>query len=203
MVMEYWTGWFDHWGQKTHSTLPAAKYNATIRQVLNEGGSINQYMFCGGTSFGFMAGSNWNSGKKLALSDTTSYDYDAPLTEYGDWTVKYNITRQIVSEYFPEYLPKNFVFNRPEITAYPKLTKSNIEPLVTLENYLGQNFLIFEPLGYTFESEYVLTMELFPPSQQFYSATSGQAYGYALYQAIVACQDIVQNVSDFPLGRTN
>jgi beta-galactosidase len=72
-----------------------------MREILNAGSSVNQYMFHGGTSFGWMAGSNWLSKKQRATSDTTSYDYDAPLSESGDITEKWNITREIINEYFP------------------------------------------------------------------------------------------------------
>ena len=45
--------------------------------MLAAGANVNIYMFHGGTSFGFSAGSN--SGPFLATP--TSYDYDAPISE--------------------------------------------------------------------------------------------------------------------------
>lgn len=44
-------------------------------------GSLNMYMFIGGTNFGFMNGANHY---ETYAPDVTSYDYDALLTECGD-----------------------------------------------------------------------------------------------------------------------
>ena len=51
--------------------------------MLSRGANVNIYVFHGGTSFGFSAGSN--SGPFLATP--TSYDYDAPVTEVGPLTL--------------------------------------------------------------------------------------------------------------------
>ena len=96
MVTEFWSGWFDHWGQEKHSTTTLEDYEKNVRQILDAGASINLYMFTGGTSFGFMPGSNYHRPSGLPFNDVTSYDYDAPLTEHGNWTAKYNITQKII-----------------------------------------------------------------------------------------------------------
>lgn len=187
MVMEYWTGWFDHWGKQTHLKRPIptpAEYNNTLRKILDENASVNQYMFCGGTSFGFMAGSNWL--KKRAFSDTTSYDYNAPLTEYGDWTAKYNITKQIVAQYFPSYLPTNFIFKRPEIATYATIKDDKILRLKNLFNYINDYKEELNLFGYQFETDNVIPMEMFPLRKG--RTIPGQAYGYALYQKYYYCQ---------------
>ena len=52
-------------------------------------------------NFGFMNGAN-----KVGLNivhDTTSYDYDAPLSECGQYTAKYNATREMIASYDPLY----------------------------------------------------------------------------------------------------
>ncbi len=93
MCMEFWNGWFDAWGEEHHTTSPE-----TVAHELDEllkRGSINFYMFEGGTNFGFMAGRN--GGSKTA--DITSYEYDAPLTEDGRITKKYEMCRDIISKY--------------------------------------------------------------------------------------------------------
>ena len=59
-------------------------------------------MFHGGTNFGFMNGANILGYNGLEFSpsyvpDVTSYDYDAPLSECGGYTAKYNATRSHVS----------------------------------------------------------------------------------------------------------
>ena len=45
--------------------------------MLSLGANVNIYMFFGGTSFGFSAGSNSDPFQ----ATPTSYDYDAPVTE--------------------------------------------------------------------------------------------------------------------------
>lgn len=54
-------------------------------------------MFHGGTSFGFTAGTNYPN---LQVCPT-SYDYDAPLDESGDPTVKFFAVRQTIGKYLP------------------------------------------------------------------------------------------------------
>ena len=95
MCMEFWNGWFDAWGEEHHVTTPE-KAGEELEALL-ERGSVNFYMFEGGTNFGFMAGRN--SGKTTA--DVTSYDYDAPLTEDGQITPKYELFREIIARYAP------------------------------------------------------------------------------------------------------
>lgn len=93
MCMEFWNGWFDAWGEEHHVTEPE-KAGLELEELLKRG-SLNFYMFEGGTNFGFMSGRN--SGKKTA--DVTSYDYDAPLTEDGQITPKYELFKKIISKY--------------------------------------------------------------------------------------------------------
>ncbi|MGN0553682.1 MAG: beta-galactosidase family protein [Oscillospiraceae bacterium] len=93
MCMEFWNGWFDAWGEEHHTTEPE-KVAHELNELLKLG-SVNFYMFEGGTNFGFMAGRN--SGKNTA--DVTSYDYDAPLSEDGQLTKKYEICREVISKY--------------------------------------------------------------------------------------------------------
>ncbi|XP_030077354.1 beta-galactosidase-1-like protein 2 isoform X4 [Microcaecilia unicolor] len=101
MVMEYWTGWFDHWGSD-HHVFDADMVAKTIQNVLKTGASINLYMFHGGTNFGFMNGALHFQEYK---ADVTSYDYDAPLTESGDYTSKYFKLRDLFSKFTEEPLP--------------------------------------------------------------------------------------------------
>ena len=56
---------------------------------------MNFYMFEGGTNFGFMSGKN--NEKKTGI--VTSYDYDAPLTEDGRITEKYEKCKEVISRY--------------------------------------------------------------------------------------------------------
>ncbi|GMH03753.1 hypothetical protein Nepgr_005592 [Nepenthes gracilis] len=71
---EAWTGWFTEFGGPAPSR-PAEDLAFAVARFIQKGGSfINYYMYHGGTNFGRTAG-----GPFIA----TSYDYDAPLDEYG------------------------------------------------------------------------------------------------------------------------
>ena len=94
MCMEFWCGWFDHWGEK-HHTRGAESTLKEIEEFLRQGASFNMYMFHGGTNFGFNAGSNHNKGFAPTV---TSYDYCAPLTEWGDYTETYHKIRKLLCE---------------------------------------------------------------------------------------------------------
>ncbi|MBD0738947.1 beta-galactosidase [Streptomyces sp. CBMA29] len=77
---EFWNGWFDHWGEKHHiRTVDSAE--ATLAEILDEGGSVSVYMAHGGTNFGLWAGAN-HDGDRLQPT-VTSYDSDAPVAEHG------------------------------------------------------------------------------------------------------------------------
>ena len=95
-VSEYWPGWFDHWGHP-HETRPSGPQIEDIDYILHRGTGINIYMFHGGTSFGFMAGSSYLNNK--FLPDVTSYDYDAPLDESGRPTLKYFAYRKELAKF--------------------------------------------------------------------------------------------------------
>ena len=98
MCTEYWTGWFDHWGEP-HHVRPADEAAATLDEMLAAGASVSLYMFHGGTNFGFMNGANLDG--TVYQADVTSYDYDAPLSEAGDPTPKYFAFRQVIGKYAP------------------------------------------------------------------------------------------------------
>jgi beta-galactosidase len=87
MCMEFWCGWFDHWGCGRHSTTSAQEAAAEFAAMLDRG-HVNIYMFHGGTSFGLMNGSN---DYDRLTPDVTSYDYDAVLSEDGRETEKYRL----------------------------------------------------------------------------------------------------------------
>lgn len=95
---EYWDGWFDHWGEKHHTT-DANQQAREIDWILRQGYSINLYMFHGGTSFGFMSGANWDHHNYEP--DVTSYDYDSPLAESGALTKKYFAFRDVIARHRP------------------------------------------------------------------------------------------------------
>lgn len=95
MCGEFWDGWFDHWGE-AHHTRDAVSVAWTADRILEAGASVNFYMFCGGTNFGFYNGANFQDKYEPTV---TSYDYDALLSESGDPTDKYYSVREVVKKY--------------------------------------------------------------------------------------------------------
>lgn len=95
MCMEFWDGWFDHWGQGEHSVVGLEDHRKSLEDMLSRG-HVNFYMFHGGTNFGFMNGSNYD---ERLLTDVTSYDYDAPLSEDGQITEKYLEFQKVISKF--------------------------------------------------------------------------------------------------------
>ena len=95
MCTEFWVGWFDHWGNGGHMRGNLEESTKDLDKML-EMGHVNIYMFEGGTNFGFMNGSNYYD---ELTPDVTSYDYDAVLTEAGDFTVKYDKYREVIGKY--------------------------------------------------------------------------------------------------------
>ncbi|MCM1308500.1 MAG: beta-galactosidase [Butyrivibrio sp.] len=153
MCMEFWNGWFDAWGEEHHTTEPQKA--AAELDALLERGSVNFYMFEGGTNFGFMSGRN--SGSPTA--DVTSYDYDAPLTEDGQITEKYGLFKKIISKYRSfEEIPLTAQIKRG---SYGRIKCSGSAGL----------FSMLEKISSPVHSVYPLTME-----------EIGQSYGYILYR---------------------
>ncbi|BDI32009.1 beta-galactosidase [Capsulimonas corticalis] len=101
MCMEFWNGWFDHWGAP-HHTRASEDVAPDLDALLATGASVNIYMFHGGTNFGFSNGANCTpeaKGVQNYQPTVTSYDYDAPLNEAGDPTPKYEAFRNVIGKY--------------------------------------------------------------------------------------------------------
>ena len=94
MCSEFWSGWFDKWGAQ-HETRPAKDMVAGMDEMLSKGISFSLYMTHGGTSFGHWAGAN----SPGFAPDVTSYDYDAPLNEWGLATPKFWELREMMAKY--------------------------------------------------------------------------------------------------------
>ena len=158
MCMEMWNGWFDAWGDSKHHTTSAEDYAAVVDDMLKIG-SVNMYMFIGGTNFGFTSGANHY--EKFA-PDVTSYDYDALLTEAGDVTPKYYAVRNVIKKYVDTPLP-SVPANRPK-KAYGKF-------LLTQKTGLFANLNnISKPI----KSEIPKNMEKY-----------GIGYGYIAYETVL------------------
>lgn len=165
MCMEFWNGWFDAWGEEHHTT-PPEKAAAELDELLKRG-SLNFYMFEGGTNFGFMSGRN--CGSKTA--DVTSYDYDAPLTEDGRITEKYKLFRETISKY--ETVRKIPLTTEIRRKAYGKISCTGKADL----------FASLEKIAEPVKSPYPLTME-----------EIGQSYGYVLYRLNVRDGETVSEI---------
>ncbi|XP_022769082.1 beta-galactosidase 5-like [Durio zibethinus] len=71
---EAWSGWFTEFGGTIHQR-PVEDLAFAVARFVQKGGSyINYYMYHGGTNFERTAGGPFI---------TSSYDYDAPIDEYG------------------------------------------------------------------------------------------------------------------------
>ncbi|MEI5993829.1 glycoside hydrolase family 35 protein [Candidatus Enterococcus mansonii] len=98
MCMEYWDGWFNRWNEPIIKR--EGKELASEVKAMLEVGSLNLYMFHGGTNFGFYNGCSARGA--LDLPQVTSYDYDALLTEWGEPTEKYYHVQKAIKEVCPE-----------------------------------------------------------------------------------------------------
>ncbi|GMK40661.1 beta-galactosidase [Paenibacillus sp. CCS19] len=87
IVTEFWSGWFEHWGAPAATQKTPALYEKRMFEAIQTGFTgISHYMFFGGTNFAGYGGRTVGSSDIFMV---TSYDYDAPLSEYGRTTPKY------------------------------------------------------------------------------------------------------------------
>jgi len=103
MVAEFYPGWLIHWAEP----FPDVKAGDVARQTelyLKNDVSFNFYMVHGGTNFGFTSGANYDK-KHDIQPDITSYDYDAPISEAGWRTPKFDSIRAVMQKYSKEKLP--------------------------------------------------------------------------------------------------
>ncbi|XP_057415650.1 beta-galactosidase 9 [Lotus japonicus] len=74
MWTENWDGWYTQWGERLPHR-PVEDLAFAVARFFQRGGCLqNYYMYFGGTNFGRTAG---------GPLQITSYDYDAPIDEYG------------------------------------------------------------------------------------------------------------------------
>ena len=124
MCSEFWSGWFDKWGAR-HETRGAEDMVNGLDEMLSKGISFSLYMTHGGTSFGHWAGAN----SPGFAPDVTSYDYDAPINEYGQATPKFWKLREMMQKYSDKKLPAAPKAPMP-IIEVPKFELTEFAPLV-------------------------------------------------------------------------
>ncbi|XP_077619827.1 beta-galactosidase-1-like protein 3 isoform X3 [Crocuta crocuta] len=166
MVMEFWVGWFDTWGSE-HMVKDAEDVEDTVSKFITSEISFNVYMFHGGTNFGFMNGATYFGKHKGVV---TSYDYDAVLTEAGDYTEKYFKLRKLFGSLLS---PK---------AEYPAVKPSLYLPLWDVLQYLNKPVISHAPVN----------MESLPINNG-----NGQSYGFVLYEtSICSGGSLHANVQD-------
>ena len=117
MCGEFYPGWFDTWGAP-HHTGNTERYLGDLDYMLKVGASFSIYMAHGGTTFGFFTGAD-----RPFKPDTSSYDYDAPISEAGWVTPKFEQTRALMAKYLqpgetlPEPPAPNPVIQIPPVPA--------------------------------------------------------------------------------------
>ena len=126
MCSEFWSGWFDKWGAR-HETRPAKDMVEGMDEMLSKGISFSLYMTHGGTSFGHWAGAN----SPGFAPDVTSYDYDAPINEYGLATPKFWELRKMMEKYNNGKKMPNVPKAPMPIITVPKFELTEFAPMMT------------------------------------------------------------------------
>ncbi|XP_060527163.1 beta-galactosidase-1-like protein 3 [Cylas formicarius] len=169
MVAEYWSGWYDH-VTEDHRTTDTETYSNVLERIISFPASVNIYMFVGGTNFGFTHGSNFvstGSNNSGLQPETTSYDYDSPISENGDLTEKFNATKALIEKYSPI---KTLLPDIPESPKRVKYEDIKIEEQLLLST-------VIDEFPNKIASEDIVPMELLDINN-----SSGQSYGYIVYR---------------------
>ncbi|KAF6139325.1 hypothetical protein GIB67_021535 [Kingdonia uniflora] len=123
MWTENWTGWFKHWGGRDpHRTAEDLAF--AVARFFQFGGTFqNYYMYHGGTNFGRTAGGSYIF---------TSYDYDAPLDEYGNLNQpKWGHLKQL----------QNHLKSMEKTLTYGDISTTNFKDSVTVHPQLYDSFI--------------------------------------------------------------
>ncbi len=168
-VAEFYPAWFDVWGLP-HSAVNYQRPAEQLDWMLKNDVSVSIYMFHGGTNFHYTNGANTNNGSYEP--QPTSYDYDAPLGEYGNAYPKYHAFREVIQKNLPEgkVLP-------PVPADNPTTTFATVE--------LTEWAPLSVAYGKRVEAEHPLTFEAMM-----------QDYGYLHYQTTIAKPDSGKLVLD-------
>ena len=154
MVAEFYPGWLSHWAEP-FPQISASRIAKQTEEYIKNNVSFNFYMVHGGTNFAFTAGANYDKRRDIQ-PDLTSYDYDAPISEAGWVTAKYDSIRNVM---------KKYVKNIPDApTAIPVIEI----PSIKLDK-------VADVLGYTSRIKPTSNEEPLTFEQM------NQGYGYVLY----------------------
>lgn len=147
MVAEFYPGWLDHWAEE-FVRISAEEIVKQTEKYLQNDAHFNFYMAHGGTNFGFTSGANYNDEHDIQ-PDITSYDYDAPISEAGWATPKYNAVREVMLKHVDYPVPET-----PEqipVIQLPDIKLSKAVDLLDWKNGIkpetNDSPLSFEELG--------------------------------------------------------
>lgn len=155
MVAEFYPGWLAHWAEP-HPSIGASSIARKTEEYLQNDVSFNYYMAHGGTNFGFTSGANYDK-KHDIQPDLTSYDYDAPVSEAGWVTPKYDSLRNVIKKYAKYDIP-----NVPAQIPIMEIPSIKLNKVADVLSYLTKQKPIQNDTPLTFEQ-------------------LNQGYGYVLY----------------------
>lgn len=167
-VTELWDGWFDHWGEN-HHIVKTADAALALEYVIKRGASFNLYMFHGGTNFGFINGANANNDGLNYQSTITSYDYDAPVSETGRLSQKFEELKLTIKNNAPKgAVPKTLPWI-PDDSPYTGYGMIKLTTQMDLSEILKHvNFKKYQ---------HVVNMENLSINNN-----AGQSFGYIVYE---------------------
>lgn len=154
-ISEFYPGWLSHWAEE-FPVRDAKTIASYIGKYMDQGIHFNFFMIHGGTNFGFTSGANYTSRKDLQ-PDMTSYDYDAPISEAGWATEKYDILRDTIAAHLGTKLPEP-----PERIDVIEISDIRLEMQADVLSHLKKTEPVIDERPLDFE-------------------TLGQGHGYVLY----------------------
>lgn len=147
MVAEFYPGWLAHWAEP-HPSIDASIIARQTEEYLKNDVSLNYYMAHGGTNFGFTSGANYDRNHDIQ-PDLTSYDYDAPISEAGWVTPKFDSIRAVIQKYAKYDIPE--VPKQIELIEIPSIKLSKVSDVLdfaqTQEKVANTKPLTFEELN--------------------------------------------------------
>ncbi|NWJ52748.1 MAG: beta-galactosidase [Bacteroidetes bacterium] len=125
MCGEYYPGWFDSWGQ-AHHTGTSDRVSKEIGWMLEHRASFSIYMVHGGTTFGLWSGAN----APAYSPQTSSYDYDAPISEAGWDTPKFYALQKTLVKHLEKGEKLPVVPKRNPVITIPSFSVTEVAPLL-------------------------------------------------------------------------
>jgi beta-galactosidase len=156
MVAEFYPGWLAHWVEP-HPQVNATNIARQTEKYLQNDVSINYYMAHGGTNFGFTSGANYGRNHDIQ-PDLTSYDYDAPISEAGWVTPKFDSIRNVIKKYVSYDVPE-----APAAISLIEIPSIELTKVADMLEVIGAQKPVQSDKPMTFEQ-------------------LGQGYGYVLYR---------------------